>query len=175
MNDGDVEYVEHKNINSDELFKNMVKGVVYKTSQISSYELKEAAEKYIKLRRPVVVMSLSSGITGGYNAACIVKNEIKESYPEAQLHVCDTFCATSGQALAVLRCAMMAKDGLSFEEIVEAAEFYKTHQEHLWTVANFEYLVRGGRLSKGKAVVGGMLNIRPIMGLNKEKGTLFFG
>lgn len=172
INDGKVEYVEHENITSDELFRNMVNGVVYKTSQISSYDLKDAAEKYVNMGRPVVVMSLSSGITGGYHAACVMANEIKQDHPDAKIHVCDTFCATAGQALAVLRCAKMANDGLSFEEVAEAAEFYKMNQDHLWTITNFEYLVRGGRLSKGKAMVGGILNIRPVMEMNKVKGTL---
>lgn len=172
INDGKVEYVEHETIHSDELFKNMVNGVVYKTSQIASYDLKNAMEKYVKQKRPVVVMSLSSGITGGYHAACVMANEIKEEYRDSKVYVCDSFCATAGQALAVLRLAKMADDGLSFEEIVEAAEFYKMNQDHLWTITNFEYLVRGGRLSKGKAMVGGMLNIRPVMEMNKTKGTL---
>lgn len=172
INDGQTEYIENENLTSDELFRNMVKGVVYKTSQISSYDLNDAIEKYVKINIPVVVMSLSSGITGGYQTAFMMANDIKRKYPDAKLHVCDTFCATAGQALAVLRCAAMAADGLSFEEIVEASEFYKYHQDHLWTITNFEYLVRGGRLSKGKAMVGGLLNIRPIMEMNKEKGTL---
>lgn len=172
INDGNTEYVEHENLTSDELFKNMVKGTVYRTSQISSYELKEMLERYINEGRPVVFMSLSSGITGGYDSACMVKDELLEQYENAEVYICDTFCATAGLAMAVLRLAMMAEDCMSFQEIVEAAKFYKMHQEHIWTITNFEYLLRGGRISKGKAVVGGMLNIRPIMEMSKDKGTL---
>lgn len=172
ITDGKQEYAENVNITPDELYNNMTKGVVYKTSQVNAYELKDLMTKYIKEDRPTIFISLSSGISGGYASCKPMETELQEEYPDAKIFIGNSLCAASGQTLMVLRCAMLAQDGADFEEIKEAFEYYQKHQEHLWTITNFEYLLRGGRISKAKAVMGGVLNIRPIMDMDKKKGTL---
>ena len=64
----------------------------------------------------------------------------------------------------------MAKDGASKEDILKRVDFLMNHMEHIFTVADLQYLVRGGRLSKVAGFIGGLLNIKPI--LNVEEGKL---
>ena len=75
-----------------------------------------------------------------------------------------------GQGLVVLEAAKMAKDGASKEDILKRVDFLMNHMEHIFTVADLQYLVRGGRLSKVAGFIGGLLNIKPI--LNVEEGKL---
>ncbi|PHE44392.1 DegV family protein, partial [Bacillus pseudomycoides] len=66
--------------------------------------------------------------------------------------------------------AKMAKDGASKEDILKRVAFLMNHMEHIFTEADLQYLVRGGRLSKVAGFIGGLLNIKPI--LNVEEGKL---
>src|SRR5699024_8434445 len=93
-----------------------------------------------------------------------------ETYPEAELHVVDTKCASIGYGLVILRAAQLAKDGASSEEIIETAAYHARHMEHIFTVDDLEYLYRGCRVSKTAAFVGSFLKIKSI--LHVEDGKL---
>ena len=99
-----------------------------------------------------------------------VKQSIKDQYKDLDLEIVDTKAASGGFGLIVLKAAQMAKEGKSKQEILKTIEFYKQHMEHIFTVDNIEYLYRGGRVSKAQALLGGLLNIKPI--LNVEDGNL---
>lgn len=172
INDGKNEYNEYGEISTDEFFNNMKNGTVYRTSQINTQLLKEKFEACIKEDTPVIYATLSSGISGTYENSKLIEQQLLEEYKDAKIFVGDTRSAAGGEGMFLLRLAMMAKDNASFEEIKEAFDYYQIHQEHLWTITNFDYLLRGGRISKAKAVIGGALNIRPIMDVNRKTGTL---
>ena len=93
-----------------------------------------------------------------------------ESYPDFDIEIVDTKCASLGFGLVVYKAAQLAKQGKTKEEIVEAIKLFSRHMEHVFTVDNLEYLYRGGRISKTSAFLGGILHIKPI--INVEDGKL---
>ena len=100
----------------------------------------------------------------------MILDQVKEKYPNFQLTIVDTKCASLGQGLIVKEAARLAKNGATKEEILDDIRFRVSHMEHLFTVEDLEYLARGGRLSKASAFFGGLLNIKPL--LNVQDGKL---
>src|SRR5690625_1782791 len=100
----------------------------------------------------------------------MMEQEVKETYPEAILHVIDTKCASIGYGLVILRAAELAKEGAGVEKIIDIGTYHAKHMEHIFTVDDLEYLYRGGRVSKTAAFVGSLLRIKPL--LHVEDGKL---
>ncbi|TKI12210.1 DegV family protein, partial [Bacillus cereus] len=119
---------------------------------------------------PCIYLAFSSELSGTYQSSVVIKEEVKETYADLDLEIIDTKCASLGQGLVVLEAAKMAKNGASKEDILNRVAFLMNHMEHIFTVADLQYLVRGGRLSKVAGFIGGLLNIKPI--LNVEEGKL---
>ncbi|MGO1580603.1 MAG: DegV family protein [Peptoniphilaceae bacterium] len=169
LNDGEREYSGSKDLSSEIMFKNMRNKVVYGTSQVNNIDYINCFEKYAKENIEILYISLSSGITGTYERACIVKNEILKKYKSAKIHIFDSKCAATGFGMLVSRAAMMASDGKDINYIINALEFFRDHMHYIFSVTTFEFLLRGGRVSKSQAIIGGLLNIKPILELNNRK------
>lgn len=166
----EMEYKDGETLEPKELYKNMREGKVYKTSQVSPQAFKEVFIEHAKKKVPCVYIGFSSELSGTYQSSLLAKNEVLEEYPDFDITTIDTKCASGGFGLVVLKAAQMAMDGASKEEIVKTAEFYANHMEHIFTVDDLEYLYRGGRVSRTAAIVGSLLNIKPI--LHVESGRL---
>src|SRR5699024_3946176 len=95
--------------------------------------------------------------------------EVMKEYPEFELETVDSKSASIGEGFIVLEAARLAKEGKSKEDILEAISYQTTHIEHIFTVDNLEYLLRGGRISKASAYIGSLLNIKPILGMEDGK------
>lgn len=167
---GDEEYRDGETLKPEELYNNMREGKVYTTAQIPPQMFKEKFEEYAKNGEACIYIAFSSGLSGTYQSSLMAKNEVLEDYPDFDITIIDTKCASGGFGLVVLKAAQMAMEGLPKEEIVKTAEFYSEHMEHIFTVDDLEYLYRGGRVSKTSAFVGTLLNIKPI--LHVEDGKL---
>ena len=168
-------YIEDKefrdgDINPKELYDEMRAGKKTKTAQLSYKDLREHFEKYAQEGEPVIYMAFSSQLSGTYQTACMVRDElIEEEYPDLDIEIIDTKCASLGQGMAVYRTARLVKQGFDKETISQAARFYAGHTEHIFTVDDLKYLERGGRVSKTSAFVGGMLSIKPILHVDDGK------
>lgn len=167
---GEVEYKDGETIEPKELYDNMRAGKVYKTSQVAPHTFKEKFEEYAKNNESCIYIGFSSELSGTYQSSTIAKEEILEEYPDFDVTLIDTKCASGGFGLVVLKAAQMAMEGASKDDIVKATEFYAQHMEHIFTVDDLEYLFRGGRVSRTAAVIGSLLNIKPI--LHVDKGRL---
>lgn len=172
INDGEKEYINGVNITKEKLYEGMRLGKVYKTAQVTLPDLIDCFTKYAEEGREAIYLPLSSGISGTYSTAVIARDQVKEKYPDAKIAVIDSLCAAFGQGMLVIKAAKLAHSGMEFDELVETLEEMKYKQEHVYSVDSLEYLYRGGRISAASKVVGGLLNIKPILGLEKENGTL---
>ncbi|GGA73849.1 DegV family protein [Ornithinibacillus halotolerans] len=166
----DKDYVDGINITPKNVFDAMRKGASPKTSQVSPQTFKNIFTEYAQSKQPLLYLAFSSELSGTYQTAKMMEQEVKEEYPDADITVIDTKCASIGYGLVVLQAAKMAKAGKSKEEIIEEASKQALHMEHIFTVDDLEYLKRGGRVSKTAAFVGSLLNIKPI--LHVEQGKL---
>lgn len=141
-----------------------------KTSQVSPQAFKTIFTSYAQTNQPLVYLAFSSELSGTYQTAKMMEQEVKEEYPKAPIHVIDSKCASLGYGLVILHIAKLAKNGAQTEEIIEAATDQALHMEHIFTVDDLEYLYRGGRVSKTAAFVGTLLKIKPL--LHVEDGKL---
>ncbi|MDA2516301.1 MULTISPECIES: DegV family protein [Bacillus cereus group] len=168
--EAETEYLDGVTLESVTLLQKMREGAVYRTSLPSLETFQEKFVSYAKEGNPCIYLAFSSELSGTYQSSVVIKEEVKETYVDLDLEIIDTKCASLGQGLVVLEAAKMAKDGASKEDILKRVDFLMSHMEHIFTVADLQYLVRGGRLSKVAGFIGGLLNIKPI--LNVEEGKL---
>ncbi|HHX9908289.1 TPA: DegV family protein [Bacillus cereus] len=168
--EAETEYLDGVTLESVTLLQKTREGAVYRTSLPSLETFQEKFVSYAKEGNPCIYLAFSSELSGTYQSSVVIKEEVKETYANLDLEIIDTKCASLGQGLVVLEAAKMAKDGASKEDILKRVDFLMSHMEHIFTVADLQYLVRGGRLSKVAGFIGGLLNIKPI--LNVEEGKL---
>ncbi|MDX8045767.1 DegV family protein [Gracilibacillus sp. S3-1-1] len=164
------EYQDGVTISPKKVYDTMRAGKAPKTSQVSPQLFKDVFEKHAKDGTEVVYLAFSSALSGTYQAAKLMEQEVKEQYPHFVLHVLDTKCASLGYGLVVQRAAELAQSGATVDEIVQTSTYYYEHMEHIFTVDDLEYLYRGGRVSKTAAFVGTLLKVKPL--LHMEDGKL---
>ncbi|MDQ0483461.1 DegV family protein [Guptibacillus hwajinpoensis] len=168
---GNDEFYDREDIQAKELYKALREGEMAKTSQIPPARMKETFVKYAEKGQPFIYIALSSGISGTYQSASIIKDEVQEEFPNVQMEVIDSKAASLGYGLMAISAAELASNGKTADEIKQhLSTTYLTHMEHIFTVDDLEFLQRGGRVSRASAFVGGMLKIKPV--LHVEDGKL---
>ena len=138
-------------------------GAMPKTFQVTPAQASAHIEPFVKEGKDVLVVAFSSGLSGTYESYCTAAKELAQSYPDAKVRVIDSLCASLGQGLFVDYIVRKADSGASLEETVEYGEELKSHICHFFTVDDLFHLKRGGRVSGATAVVGKMLNIKPVL------------
>lgn len=167
---GEEEYKDGVEISPKKIYDAMREGATTKTSQVSPHTFKSIFTSYAESNQPLVYLAFSSELSGTYQTAKMMEQEIKEKFPNAPLHVIDTKCASIGYGLVILRAAQLAQEGGTADEIIDLATYHAQHMEHIFTVDDLEYLYRGGRVSRTAAFVGSLLRIKPL--LHVEDGKL---
>ncbi len=143
-------------------------GEVSTTSQINSGRFRECFEKIIADGKDILYLGFSSGISGTFQSSCIAKQDILEASPDSVIEVVDTKCASMGQGLIVYYAAKMKQSGKSLLEVRDWVEANKQKVNHFFTVDDLSFLQRGGRISSTVAILGGLLNIKPVLFCNNE-------
>ena len=111
----------------------------------------------------ILYIGFSSGLSGTYDATRLILAGLSAKYPERTLLACDTLAASLGEGLLVHYAVKMRDEGYSIEEVYNWLEENKLKLAHWFTVDDLTYLQRGGRLSKGVALVGNLLNAKPVL------------
>lgn len=166
----DHEYEDLVSIQPESVYEAIREGKVPKTSQVSPTVFERVFTEMAKLKQEGIYIAFSSELSGTYQTAVMILEQVKENYPDFQLSIIDTKCASLGHGLIVREAAILAADNHSKDEILASIEFFTNHMEHLFSVDDLDYLAKGGRLSRASAFLGGLLNIKPL--LNVENGKL---
>lgn len=169
-----TDYFDGKTIFPEEFYRIQADGADIKTYHINQYMFRENFEPYAKAGDEVLYLCFSTGIAGTFNAANLAKEELLEEYPDFKLTILDTKCASLGFGLVVEKVLRMQANGAPKELIIEAAQYFCDHMEHIVTVETLEYLYKGGRLSRTSAVLGGVLDVKPIIEVNDEGALVAF-
>jgi DegV family protein with EDD domain len=157
-----------KSISFDDFYKAMENGADTKTSQVNVDEFIEYFTPFLEDGKDILHLSLSSGISGVYNSACVARNVLTEKYPDRKIIVLDSLNACSGYGLFMDKLADLRDEGMDIDTLAKWAEDNKLKM-HTWIIAtDLKYLVRGGRVSKTSGFVGNMLSICPVINLNAE-------
>ncbi len=122
--------------------------------------------------KDVLHISFSSALSGGCANVQMVGRQMMEEHPEFSVIVVDTLSASAGEALMIIKALECQKEGRSLAETEAIIKELVPHICVQFTVEDLEYLRRGGRLSKTSAVLGTMINLKPILHINDEGGLV---
>lgn len=157
---------------NDDTLKDMYQGLrageVAKTSAVNPSRWSQAMEKALAAGKDVLVLAFSSGLSTTYQSAVIAAEELKDAYPDRKIQVIDTLCASMGQGLLVWYACKKRDEGLSLDEVAQWVLDNRLHLCHWFTVDDLMYLKRGGRISAATALVGTMLQIKPLLHVDDE-------
>lgn len=165
---GGVSYCKENQLPSHEFYEKMRGGELPITSQINPDEAKVFLQEQLKKGNEILYIAFSSGISGTYNSVRLAAEEIMEENSDAKIEVIDSLCASAGEGLLVYYACKLRAEGTSFEETVRWITKNRLHLTHIFTVDDLNHLYRGGRVSKSSAVVGTVLNIKPILHVDDE-------
>lgn len=143
-------------------------GVTATTSAANPENWASVMEPALAEGHDLLVIAFTSGLSTTYQSAVIAAGDLQEKYPERKIHVVDSLCAALGQGLLCWYACKKRDEGMSLEELTAWVEENKLHICHWVTVDDLSHLKRGGRISATSAIVGTMLNIKPIIHLNEE-------
>lgn len=149
-------------------------GVVVTTSQISPRHYIDFYEPFLKEGKDILFICMSSGISGSCNSAHIGAEEILQHYPERKIEIIDSLGASLGEGLLALQAADLRDEGIPFEEAAAELREAAKRMCNIFTVDDLMHLKRGGRLSNLSAVIGTVLNIKPLLKGNEEGKIVAF-
>ena len=148
-------------------------GEIPKSSHPSPDELYMTFENIIKEGNSIVAIFLSSEMSGAYTSAHLVKEMILEKYPEAEIELIDSRTNCMQLGYIALTAAKAAAEGQSIKEVVDAAKFTISHSRFLFTPETLTYLKKGGRIGSASALLGTLLQIKPILTVNNGKTDVY--
>ena len=158
------------------LFYDMLRaGELATTSAVNVAEYTQAVEPILQEKKDVLILAFSSGLSSTYQASVLAAEELREKYPDRKIYTVDTLCASLGQGLLVYLAVQEQRKGRSIEEVRDWAESTKLHLCHQFTEDDLHFLKRGGRISATTAVVGSMLQIKPVLHVDNEGRLINIG
>ncbi len=146
-----------------EFYQNMRDGHIAKTNAVNSETFREAFEPILQKGTDILYLGFSSGLSTTFQQGKLAAEELVAQYPERSIIAIDTLCASAGQGLFVKQVLDKKNAGATLEEAAAYANELVPKLAHWFTVEDLVYLKRGGRVSPAVALVGGMLNIKPVM------------
>lgn len=165
-------YKEIKELSIAQFYEKMRESQIFpKTSLPSIDDYMQAFTPYVKDGHPIICVCLSSHFSGSYNAAVNARTILLEHYPNAQIAIINSLNATGGQFLLLEQVAHMIADGLDFNLIIANANKLRETARIFFYVDTLDYLEKGGRIGKAAALIGTVLNVKPVLFL--EDGQLF--
>ncbi|TLS49422.1 DegV family protein [Paenibacillus antri] len=166
---GEREYEDGVSLLPAELFAGMREGQTYKTSQPLYGRFEACFRRLAENGDEGIYIAFSSELSGTHQTSLLVRQSVLDDHPGLALDIVDSRCASLGLGLVVRHAAELAAGGASRAEVLQAVEAQARRMEHIFTVDNLEYLVRGGRVSPVAAFIGGLLNIKPILHVDGGK------
>lgn len=125
-------------------------------------------EEYAKQGKDILHISFSSALSSAYDNIVGGAREIMESYPERKIIVIDTLSASLGEGIMICKAIEMKEEGRTIEETAEWVRENSPHLNIQFTVDDLNFLYRGGRLSRSSAILGIVINIKPILYFDRE-------
>lgn len=151
-----------------EFYQNMKNGTVYQTSAANPDAIFSAFEPVLKKGMDILYLAFSSGLSATYQSAEIAASQLRERYSERKIFILDTKCASAGLMMLVDLVRRERDRGTDLEELYEYAKKTAPHICHWFTVEDLVYLKRGGRVSAASALMAGVLDIKPVLHMDKE-------
>ena len=184
LNDHGIPFIPYTYTVGDKLFEDdcreesreavyagMRKGDRLKTSMINEFVYYDFFKSLLDTGKDVIFLDMSQKMSVSFVNANKAAEKIRAAYPERKLYVMDTLCISGGLGLLVEHMVERMEAGASFDEVIAWGEENKLKIAHRFTVDDLNYLKAGGRVSNAAALVGSMLNIKPVLYV-PDRGTL---
>lgn len=156
---GETEYTAGVDITNREFYEKLIESDVLPiTSQIKPFDYKEVFDEAEKAGEAVVVITISSKMSGTYQSALIAKEE-----SEAEVYVVDSLNVSIGYGILAEYALMLAEEGKSASEIAEILEKVRDKVKVVALLGTLEYLKKGGRISPATAFAGELLSMKPVV------------
>ncbi len=161
-------YSRENELDYKAFYEKVRSGSMPSTSQVTPEAYREAFTEALKESSKLLYLSFTSGMSGSCGNAILTAREMMEENPDIEIRVIDSLCASMGEGLFVWYAVQLQKQGKSFKETADWLEAHVQNFVHLVTVDDLNHLHRGGRVSKTSAILGTMINIKPIIHVNEE-------
>lgn len=148
---------------SKRFYSRMRGGEKITTSQIPPQRFIEILTPVLARGEDVLFVSMSSGISGSFSSGMIAAKQLEEEFPDRKIFFVDTYAASLGEGLLVMRAADCRRDGMSIDETYSVLCSLRHRMAQIFTVDDLRYLRRSGRLSNVEAAVGTILQIKPLL------------
>ena len=162
---GDKQYscLDTEGFDGKKFYKAMRMGADVKTSAINFQSYIDFFGKFLEQGRDILFVSMSSGISSSFSCAEVAKKELSAKYPDREIMLVDTLGASLGEGIFVLRAAEYRDAGYSVKDAYKLLEKEKKRMYQVFTVDDLMYLKKTGRLTGSAAVIGNMLQVKPIL------------
>ena len=160
---GDTVYGDELNMEPHDFYETMRNGELPKSMANNPAVIREKFEQILKEGKNILHIAFSSALSGSCSTVIMISNELMEQYPDRKILVFDSLNASLGEGVSVYRAVELQKAGKDMEEVYDVLMEERDHVNVSFTVQDLNHLQRGGRVSKTTAVVGSLVNIKPIL------------
>lgn len=151
------------NIDIKSFYDNLRAGVLPSTTQTNIEKFKEVFSKYLENNQDIIYIGFPSSLSGTYNNSVLAARELSEKFPDRKIIVIDSLSASMGQGMLVQEAAVMRSQNKTITEVQTELDSLKYKICHWLIVDDLFHLKRGGRISQSVAVLGSMLNLKPLL------------
>lgn len=155
-------------LTSEQLLAKMESGSKPTTSQINVGQFEDVFRQYAQEGTAVLYVAFASALSGTYQSAVMAREMVLEDYPEAIITILDTKAASMGEGLLVMKAAEARAAGQSLEQTADLLQSLVPRVQTYFLVDDLNHLMRGGRISKAAALMGSLVNIKPIIAVTAD-------
>lgn len=146
----------------------MREGKIFTTSLPNLSDAQNLFENIFKQGNDILYLGFSSGLSGTYEGVRGIGKTLQQQFPNQTFTSVDTLAASVGQGLIVYYAAKMRKEGKTLQEVEQWVRDNRLNLAHWFTVDDFMFLFRGGRVSRTAAFAGSLLNIKPVLHVDND-------
>lgn len=164
-----LHYPDFRNFAAEDFYNQLNEGNYSKSSQITPQQYLDFFSPILASGNDILYVCFSSGLSGSYQSALHAQAQLQEQFPERTLIIIDSLCACTGEGVLAVQAGINKEElGMSLEENAAWLEENKLHVTHFFTVGDLFLLHKGGRVNAASAVMGTVLNIKPILIVDEE-------
>ena len=161
-------YPDNRDMEPHVFYEKLRSGQLGSTAAVSPGVFQETMTRIVESGKDILCINFSSALSTTYQSATIAAEDVMAAHPGSKILVVDSRCASLGQGLLVYLAARKKNEGRSLEEVRDYVEDNKLHICHWFTVDDLNHLKRGGRVSAAVALVGTMLQMKPVLHVDDE-------
>lgn len=162
------ETVGDKKLTSEQLLSKMEASSQPTTSQINVGQFEDIFRGYAEIGMPVLYIAFASVLSGTYQSAVMARDMVLEDFPEAVIRIIDTKAASMGEGILVMKAVEAKAAGQSLEQVVALIKSLVPKVKTYFLVDDLNHLMRGGRISKTAALMGSLVNIKPVIAVKGD-------